>query len=42
MGDNRDRSSDSRVLGTVPSSDIVAKITKVVPARARGADACRR
>jgi signal peptidase I len=33
MGDNRDRSSDSRVTGPIPRADILAKLTKVDPVK---------
>ena len=33
MGDNRERSSDSRVTGPIRRADIVAKLTKVDPAK---------
>ncbi|HEV3364715.1 MAG TPA: signal peptidase I [Acidimicrobiia bacterium] len=29
MGDNRERSSDSRVTGPIPRADILAKVTKI-------------
>ncbi len=33
LGDNRERSSDSRVLGPLPHSAITARITKVIPVK---------
>ena len=32
MGDNRERSSDSRVTGPIPRADVIFKLTKVDPA----------
>jgi signal peptidase I len=40
LGDNRERSSDSRVLGSLPRSAIVARVTKVVPVTTDEDDAC--
>jgi signal peptidase I len=40
LGDNRDRSSDSRVTGSIPRTDILAKVTKVDPVKSTEEDGC--
>jgi signal peptidase I len=40
LGDNRERSSDSRVTGPIPRADILAKLTKVDPVKGDEEDPC--
>lgn len=40
MGDNRDRSSDSRVTGAIPRPDVLSKLTKVEPVKTDDEDLC--
>ena len=40
MGDNRGRSSDSRVAGSIPRADILSRFVKAVPAETDEDDAC--
>lgn len=40
LGDNRERSSDSRVSGPIPRADILTKLTKVEPVKSEDEDPC--
>lgn len=40
LGDNRERSSDSRVLGPLPRPAITARITKVIPVKVAEDEDC--
>jgi signal peptidase I len=40
LGDNRDRSSDSRVTGPIPRADIHAKVTDVDPVKSTDENHC--
>ena len=40
LGDNRERSSDSRVTGPIPRADFLAKLTKVDPVKSDDEDPC--
>ncbi|HZI37382.1 MAG TPA: signal peptidase I [Acidimicrobiia bacterium] len=40
LGDNRERSSDSRVSGAIPRADILTKLTKVESVKSEDEDSC--
>ncbi len=40
LGDNRERSSDSRVTGPIPRADILTKLTNVEPVKSDDEDPC--
>ncbi len=40
LGDNRERSSDSRVTGPIPRASILAKVTKVDPVKSTDENDC--
>ena len=40
LGDNRERSSDSRVTGPVPRAGILAKVTRVDPVKSTDENGC--
>jgi signal peptidase I len=40
LGDNRERSSDSRVSGAIPRADMLTKLTKVESVKSEDEDPC--